>query len=173
MISLNKIYHSPNCGICLDDYQTDRTNDCLALRCGHIFHEVCATPWLESHRSCPLCLTEARPFSELKLVDDEASDKAYEGAKFGLRPAAYCTVLMCVVGICLFTHKFFHPEDDSEETRNLSRLFSLKGILAFMLLDAIIIASFSMALSINVYNQNALVLTSAARKCAYTPPKEG
>lgn len=41
------------CSICLNNFE--HTCFLLELKCLHIFHMKCIKPWLELHRSCPLC----------------------------------------------------------------------------------------------------------------------
>lgn len=46
------------CPICFLRMKDDRpfgSATVLALPCSHCFHQACIEPWLESHRTCPLC----------------------------------------------------------------------------------------------------------------------
>lgn len=48
-------YADDQCGICREDYSTD--SDCLALRCGHLFHRMCIQAYFDTklEPKCPLC----------------------------------------------------------------------------------------------------------------------
>ncbi|MBA3956914.1 MAG: hypothetical protein H0X51_00765 [Parachlamydiaceae bacterium] len=48
-------FNQDTCGICLDTYAPNASNDCLRLRCGHIFHHSCVNEWIEKQNSCPNC----------------------------------------------------------------------------------------------------------------------
>ena len=41
------------CEICLVDYEEG--DELIRLPCLHLFHTNCVTPWLQKHRSCPVC----------------------------------------------------------------------------------------------------------------------
>ncbi|XP_052402242.1 RING finger protein 150 [Carassius gibelio] len=42
-----------NCAVCIEDY---KPNDVVRiLPCGHVFHKNCVDPWLQDHRTCPMC----------------------------------------------------------------------------------------------------------------------
>jgi len=41
------------CSICLANFEQDQ--DEVELPCGHVFHRPCATAWLQTNASCPLC----------------------------------------------------------------------------------------------------------------------
>lgn len=51
-------YTDNTCAICREDY-LPVNNQCLLLKCGHIFHKACLEPSLDystqSCRNCPLC----------------------------------------------------------------------------------------------------------------------
>ena len=49
--------HSPNCCVCLDQFNLDE--DIIELHCnpnnhGHIFHPMCINSWSEKEKTCPL-----------------------------------------------------------------------------------------------------------------------
>ncbi|MBA3956909.1 MAG: hypothetical protein H0X51_00740 [Parachlamydiaceae bacterium] len=52
------------CGICLSKYEQNVSNDCLRLKCGHIFHHACVERWILKKKSCPTC----RSYSVIILV---------------------------------------------------------------------------------------------------------
>ncbi|XP_026105196.1 RING finger protein 150-like [Carassius auratus] len=42
-----------NCAVCIKDY---KPNDVVRiLPCRHVFHKNCVDPWLQDHRTCPMC----------------------------------------------------------------------------------------------------------------------
>ncbi|CAN9510282.1 unnamed protein product [Ophioblennius macclurei] len=42
-----------NCAVCIEGY---RPNDVVRiLPCRHVFHKHCVDPWLQDHRTCPMC----------------------------------------------------------------------------------------------------------------------
>ncbi|CAF96193.1 unnamed protein product, partial [Tetraodon nigroviridis] len=42
-----------NCAVCIEGY---RPNDVVRiLPCRHVFHKHCVDPWLQEHRTCPMC----------------------------------------------------------------------------------------------------------------------
>jgi hypothetical protein len=51
--STMKIYYTPDCRVCLGEYQTDERVG--VLNCGHCFHSSCIKQWLKNSKTCPLC----------------------------------------------------------------------------------------------------------------------
>ncbi|XP_062852305.1 RING finger protein 150a [Trichomycterus rosablanca] len=42
-----------NCAVCIEGY---KANDVVrVLPCRHVFHKICVDPWLQDHRTCPMC----------------------------------------------------------------------------------------------------------------------
>ncbi|KAG8014706.1 hypothetical protein GBF38_003313 [Nibea albiflora] len=42
-----------NCAVCIESY---KPNDVIRiLPCRHVFHKHCVDPWLQDHRTCPMC----------------------------------------------------------------------------------------------------------------------
>ncbi|XP_027001748.1 RING finger protein 150a isoform X2 [Tachysurus fulvidraco] len=42
-----------NCAVCIEGY---KANDVVRiLPCRHVFHKNCVDPWLQEHRTCPMC----------------------------------------------------------------------------------------------------------------------
>ncbi|XP_019956845.1 RING finger protein 150a isoform X2 [Paralichthys olivaceus] len=42
-----------NCAVCIEGY---KPNDVVrVLPCRHVFHKHCVDPWLQDHRTCPMC----------------------------------------------------------------------------------------------------------------------
>ncbi|RXN01907.1 RING finger protein 150 [Acipenser ruthenus] len=45
--------HYDNCAVCIEGY---KPNDVVRiLPCRHLFHKNCVDPWLQDHRTCPMC----------------------------------------------------------------------------------------------------------------------
>ena len=60
---------SIECRICLSEFEDGET--VLTLRCGHIYHELCATTWLRLHNRCPVCnepIVETAALVETEMV---------------------------------------------------------------------------------------------------------
>ena len=45
------------CVVCREEFDEDGT-DVVPLPCGHVFHEGCILPWLETNNTCPVCRFE-------------------------------------------------------------------------------------------------------------------
>ncbi len=90
-------YSSINCSICLENYVEDQSNTCLLLKCRHIFHEACVTPWLKNHTSCPLCKSRAIVSISLK----ETLKIAYEEVKHGIKKLLRTTIYTALVFILI------------------------------------------------------------------------
>ena len=45
--------HKAQCSVCWEDFVLGESVN--QLRCEHIFHKDCITPWLELHATCPVC----------------------------------------------------------------------------------------------------------------------
>lgn len=63
-------YADNQCAICKDDYLPNG-NQCLALRCGHLFHQSCMKEVLDNHPKprCPLCRAKVHHLSKLDVFD--------------------------------------------------------------------------------------------------------
>jgi len=60
---------SRECRICLSEFEDDEV--ILHLRCGHIYHELCATTWLRRRNRCPVCnatVIEPTAVAETEMV---------------------------------------------------------------------------------------------------------
>jgi len=63
------------CTICTELFDTSR--DVSALRCGHLFHADCLTPWLTQSMTCPQCrqkVTKASIVSKLYFSRPDVDD---------------------------------------------------------------------------------------------------
>lgn len=67
MISPTKIYDNPFCVICYDEFEKNQVNECLLLKCGHVFHENCVAPWINKEKNCPTC--RARAIVHVEAMD--------------------------------------------------------------------------------------------------------
>jgi Ring finger domain len=68
-----RIYNSSGqCAICLNDYDKEKDNDCLLLRCGHIFHYTCGQGYRDARGdSCPECRDKViLPLSQKQTLDN-------------------------------------------------------------------------------------------------------
>lgn len=72
MNPVSQVYDLSRCVICYDDFEKDKKNACLGFRCGHIFHEICATEWLIKNPRCPLCNRVSYPPLTFQIVLKEA-----------------------------------------------------------------------------------------------------
>jgi len=96
MSSTNKIYHSVLCPICYEDYERNQANECLLLKCGHIFHEKCAAPWVGQRQNCPMCNSKAFVPVLLKNIVTETVTQGIEGAK---KSGKYIALTFSVVAL--------------------------------------------------------------------------
>lgn len=53
-MTLDMLNSQSCCAICSDEYSVG-DNSLLQLPCSHIYHRDCVMPWLEAHRTCPVC----------------------------------------------------------------------------------------------------------------------
>jgi len=63
------------CTICTELFDSSR--DVSALRCGHIFHGDCLSPWLNQSMTCPQCrqkITKAAIIQKLFFSRPDADD---------------------------------------------------------------------------------------------------
>lgn len=72
------IYEADDCRICLDNFESD--NQCLLLKCGHIFHKKCLEDW--NHKAagedCPLCRTRFTILpTKLEVLSETIRKSAY------------------------------------------------------------------------------------------------
>lgn len=103
-----KIYDKSSCGICLETYKRNESNDCGLLKCGHIFDRFCIEQWLKQSQRCPICKQRAIiPLSFVELM------KVWAGSQEGQRNMLVCTVPVClaVSALCItaLTIGFFFP----------------------------------------------------------------
>lgn len=61
---LDKMENLEKCSICQDDI----ASDCRKTICKHYYCSACIEPWLEKHKTCPVCLTDL----EDKLAENES-----------------------------------------------------------------------------------------------------
>lgn len=55
-MSIQPVQNQVNdCSICL--LPMDQQNPAVETACHHFFHEVCVTPWINAHGTCPMCRT--------------------------------------------------------------------------------------------------------------------
>jgi hypothetical protein len=56
IMSVDMICSQPSCPICSEEFILG--NKELQMPCSHLFHEACVMPWLDMHRTCPICRYE-------------------------------------------------------------------------------------------------------------------
>lgn len=56
------------CSVCLENFVLNEAVKCLP--CEHIFHSDCVVPWLQLHRTCPICRS---PVGGEATVDDSSA----------------------------------------------------------------------------------------------------
>uniref|UniRef100_A0A0N5A1L8 RING-type E3 ubiquitin transferase n=1 Tax=Parastrongyloides trichosuri TaxID=131310 RepID=A0A0N5A1L8_PARTI len=59
-VSEEQIINESQCTVCMDIF-IDK-DSVYKLACNHIFHKQCLTPWVQTHRSCPVCRQEIKPY---------------------------------------------------------------------------------------------------------------
>uniref|UniRef100_A0A0K0FUJ8 RING-type E3 ubiquitin transferase n=1 Tax=Strongyloides venezuelensis TaxID=75913 RepID=A0A0K0FUJ8_STRVS len=57
------------CTVCMDTFVKKEL--VYKLACKHIFHKQCLNPWVQSHRSCPVCRQEIKPYDFPDPVPEE------------------------------------------------------------------------------------------------------
>lgn len=72
-VDVEKIVSQPGCPVCSEDYVVG--DHVTQLPCGHIYHDACVMPWLESKLTCPICRYElvnvVPPVSDLQELSQE------------------------------------------------------------------------------------------------------
>ena len=72
-VDVEKIVSQPGCPVCSEDYTVG--DNVTQLPCGHIYHNACVMPWLESKLTCPICRYElvnvVPPVSDLQELSQE------------------------------------------------------------------------------------------------------
>jgi len=64
-VTQDHIDQKAQCSVCWEDFNLDESVN--QLRCEHIFHKDCITPWLELHATCPVC---RKPQNEAAAAHD-------------------------------------------------------------------------------------------------------
>ena len=60
--------HARECSVCLEKTSSGRVK---TLKCGHVFHVDCISPWLEKDQRCPYCRAWAqKPMLKLTMHPD-------------------------------------------------------------------------------------------------------
>ncbi|KAF2359402.1 Zinc finger RING-type [Trinorchestia longiramus] len=54
-ITMDLCKNKAQCSVCMEDFILEES--VKKLRCEHLFHEPCITPWLKMHATCPVCRT--------------------------------------------------------------------------------------------------------------------
>ena len=47
---------APTCAVCCDNIQIGKKG--MFMPCGHIYHQDCLEPWLQTNNTCPVCRYE-------------------------------------------------------------------------------------------------------------------
>uniref|UniRef100_A0AC34QJA2 RING-type domain-containing protein n=1 Tax=Panagrolaimus sp. JU765 TaxID=591449 RepID=A0AC34QJA2_9BILA len=58
-VSQKHVDNEAQCITCMETFKLDE--DVVELGCHHIFHKPCLVPWLQSHRTCPICRQTVDP----------------------------------------------------------------------------------------------------------------
>ncbi|XP_065151308.2 RING finger protein 150a [Paramisgurnus dabryanus] len=73
-----------NCAVCIEDY---KPNDVVrTLPCRHVFHKNCVDPWLQDHRTCPMCKMNILKALGIQLDTDCYDDIPQDYESFGGPP---------------------------------------------------------------------------------------
>ncbi|KAI8363058.1 hypothetical protein B0O80DRAFT_420865 [Mortierella sp. GBAus27b] len=60
------------CSVCKDEFAKD--DQCLQLKCKHIFHNDCIKPWLKTSGTCPTCRYAVVPQERPQDNEEESDD---------------------------------------------------------------------------------------------------
>jgi len=118
MISVDRIYHQADCSICLAEYERENGgNDCVLLRCGHIYHRTCFDRWYEQQNNCPNCRSVVHLPVLLKDATKKVLAEGLEGVKQGLKWVRHGVVasLAYFVGAAVAHYQFPANRVSSEE----------------------------------------------------------
>ncbi|KAF9348415.1 hypothetical protein BGX34_002497 [Mortierella sp. NVP85] len=65
------------CSVCKDEFVKE--DNCLQLKCNHIFHEDCIKPWLKTSATCPTCRYAVVPQERNDNEEESEEDVRPEG----------------------------------------------------------------------------------------------
>ena len=182
MNPVNKIYHSDLCPICHDDYKKNQDNECLILKCGHIFHEICIKEWSKQQSKCPMCQSKVFIPILMKDIVKEAMQQGIEGSKkagkYTIKVTSLIMVYLMTQGTlnCLFPGRW--PTTNEEVDAYINEhgvIFDLRqpeGYLKLGLTMLAITGTFSayyIAKSLN-QRRNQPIQEGLAKKIKYRPP---
>lgn len=92
----NPIYADEKCAICIEPYDSQK-NECLSLKCGHIYHTVCVKEYFEQQADpkCPICR------ADVIILSKDTLDSL--GTRSTMRNGAIKTAqFFCGIGVILF-----------------------------------------------------------------------
>lgn len=173
MISPTKIYDTQSCVICYDDYKKNHDNECLLLKCGHIFHEKCITPWINEHRNCPTCREKAIIHIH-NIQDDIFKDLAIQGVNGVFRTFDWLrkfALVGLVFVVAVDVLNFLSPgtweikEEDKWDFNDLKNCYKL-----MLTMKAIaVIGSLYLFVKFQNYVKNQKALAPLTRRINYQP----
>lgn len=182
MNSTNKIYHSNKCIVCYEDYEKTQTNECLLLKCGHVFHEKCIETWINEKQNCPICKSKAFVHIILKDIVTETVEKGIEGAKKSGKQIALVVSAVAVYAIMFGSLNYFFPgrwpttEDELDASIEESGvLFDLRKPEGFIKLGLTITTEIAFCSTYNMIKsliQRRNRIAETAKKINYTPPNQ-
>lgn len=182
MNSTNKIYHSDRCPICFKTYKKTQVNECLLLKCGHIFHEKCIETWVNMRHNCPICKSRAFVSVLIKDIVTETVSNGIEGVKKSVKGIGLVTYVIAVYAIVHGTLNYSFPgrwpTTDEEIDAYISEhgvIFDFRkseGFLRLGLCIATIVGISGSFYMIKSLNQRRNQTAEVAEKIKYIPPDQ-
>lgn len=74
-----------NCSICYEPLTVHRS--CNATRCGHVFHSICLSAWIQYNRTCPTCRAAVNRNQLTRIYFTEVAVPGEVSGGAGVEPA--------------------------------------------------------------------------------------
>ncbi|MBA3722303.1 MAG: E3 ubiquitin protein ligase [Parachlamydiaceae bacterium] len=193
-VSKSGFIHQPTlCAICITDFDRGVVNNCMKLKCGHIYHKACVEKWVELKEKCPSCKARAIiPIPESLKVIYEKTKRVFfltlNLVKIGL---GYIYIPLLTQAVCHFSYRFFKglpfllTKEENElayqiaHQHNLkygykTRVITISQLLVYPIATAGLLAlGYSSYFFIKSYLRNRVIIDSqSAKDIQYIPPIE-